>query len=63
VCEEDGCLEPATDVDHEPPRRELVAAGVTDPDAEQYLTALCHSHHSRKTARQNQLGGDSGGIT
>lgn len=46
-CED--CGRPATDVDHIPDRVELVAKGVPDPDAEQYLHSRCHSCHSKKT--------------
>jgi len=50
-CED--CPAPATDVDHVPSRRLLVAMGVTDPDADQYLHARCHRCHSSKTARED----------
>lgn len=56
MCQIPGCPEAATDVDHTPTRRELVKRGVPDPDAERYLTGLCHPHHSQKTARENGLG-------
>jgi 5-methylcytosine-specific restriction protein A len=56
MCERPGCVQPAVDVDHTPTRRELVAKGVADPDADQYLTALCHSHHSHKTAVETGFG-------
>jgi len=47
-CED--CGAPATDVDHVPSRRILVARGVPDPDADEYLHSRCHAHHSKKTA-------------
>lgn len=44
------CGQPATTPDHDPvPRRVLVAQGVPDPDADQYLRARCTPCHSRKT--------------
>lgn len=43
-CQREGRIVTATDVDHVLPR----ANGGTDDDAN--LQALCHSHHSRKTA-------------
>lgn len=47
----------ATVADHWPTsRRELVAQGVTNPDAPCYLRALCASCHGRETARE-QPGG------
>lgn len=51
VCQEDGCLKLATEAHHVPPRRELVAQGVKDPDAYRFLVALCKSHHSQRTRR------------
>ena len=51
------CLAPATVADHHPTsRRDLVAAGVTDPDAPQRLRGLCKPCHDRHTARE-QPGG------
>jgi len=50
-CEDCGRI--ATDVDHEPSRRELVQMGVTDPDADEYLHSRCHSDHTRKTNKQD----------
>ncbi len=51
------CLAPATVADHHPvSRRDLVAQGVTDPDADQRLRPLCASCHGRETAR-HQPGG------
>ena len=47
----------STDVDHWPDsRRDLIAAGVKDPDAPHRLRGLCHPCHSRETARE-QPGG------
>jgi 5-methylcytosine-specific restriction protein A len=48
-CED--CGAPATEVDHVPPRRELVRLGVTDPDADRFLHARCKRCHSARTAR------------
>jgi 5-methylcytosine-specific restriction protein A len=46
------CGGPATVPDHWPrTRRELVAAGVVDPDADVYLRPLCERDHNRETAR------------
>lgn len=53
-CMADECTEKATDVDHIMPR----AKGGTDEWDN--LQALCHSHHSSKTARES--GGRQGGI-
>ena len=50
-CED--CGAPATDVDHVPSRRELNRRGVPNPDADQYLHARCHPHHSKKTALED----------
>lgn len=48
---------PANTADHYPESRaELVARGVTDPDAPQYLRGLCRPCHSRETAKR-QPGG------
>lgn len=45
------CGDPATVADHYPlSRRELLAAGVTDPDTIDRLRGLCASCHSRATA-------------
>jgi len=49
VCED--CGAPATDADHDPARRVLIAAGVADPDDERFLHARCHRCHSVKTVR------------
>ncbi len=51
-CEVPGCPLPASQVHHDPPRAKLVALGVPDPDAEEYLHSLCENHHSQKTARE-----------
>ncbi|MEV4767783.1 hypothetical protein [Micromonospora humida] len=51
------CPAKATVADHHPTsRRDLVAQGVTDPDADQLLRPLCASCHGRETA-QHQPGG------
>jgi 5-methylcytosine-specific restriction enzyme A len=57
-CED--CGAPATDVDHVPDRKLLVAAGVADPDAWEYLHSRCKAHHARETfrrARERKAGG------
>lgn len=46
-CEAQGCTLPATDVDHVRPR----AQGGTDDESN--LQALCHRHHSIKTAQHD----------
>ena len=43
------CVAPASDADHVPPRRILLAAGVNDPDVPTYLQPRCHPCHSRRT--------------
>lgn len=44
------CLTPSTVADHHPrTRRELVAAGVPDPDALHLLRGICASCHNRHT--------------
>ena len=55
---EDGmrCGRPATDVDHVVRRKLLLERGVPNPDADEHLQALCHAHHSLKTARETGLG-------
>jgi len=51
------CKRAATVADHHPvSRRDLVAAGVPDPDAPHWLRPLCASCHNRSTAR-HQGGG------
>lgn len=52
ICQVTDCWLKATDVDHVTLRRDLVAQGVANPDADEYLQALCHSHHSQKTAAE-----------
>ena len=48
-----GCMQVSTDVDHHPEgRKELLARGVKDPDDPKFCRGLCHSCHSRKTARE-----------
>jgi hypothetical protein len=51
------CGKLATDVDHEPLRRELVVCDVRDPDADVYLCPRYHSCHSRKMAKETGFGG------
>jgi len=53
------CLAPSTVADHYPrSRRELVDAGVPDPDALVNLRGLCASCHSKSTANTpSQQGG------
>lgn len=46
-CQREGRIAPATDVDHRVPRRR----GGTDDESN--LQALCHVHHSEKTARED----------
>lgn len=53
ICEDpSGCIEPATDVDH------IDGLGPLGPKGHDHknLRSLCHSHHSRRTAR-DQRGG------
>lgn len=51
ICELAGCLDPATDVDH------IVAKARGGGDELNNLQALCHRHHSQKTAlRDGGLG-------
>ncbi|BBC30010.1 hypothetical protein SGFS_013040 [Streptomyces graminofaciens] len=57
VCTDDGhahdgpCRQPATVADHYPDeRRDLVAAGVPDPDSPHRLRGICAGCHGRKTA-------------
>jgi 5-methylcytosine-specific restriction enzyme A len=61
LCED--CGEPSTDADHVPSRRELVARGEVDPDADEFLHARCHRHHSSKTARHDKRWGRGGRIS
>lgn len=44
------CGDDATVVDHEPPRQQLIEAGVADPDDDAWLQSLCTPCHNRKTA-------------
>lgn len=44
-----GCGQPSTVSDHVTPRAELVAAGVSDPDATHRLQPLCDDCHRDKT--------------
>lgn len=58
-CEEPGCPHPSTDVDH------IDGAGPLGPRGHDWsnLQALCHSHHSQKTARQDGAFGRTRGTT
>lgn len=53
LCSKDGLSTQATIADHWPEtRKELLAAGVDDPDLDKYLRPLCTAHHAthgRKT--------------
>jgi len=53
TCATPGCDASATDVDHNPPLRQLAAQGISNPDHPRWLTSLCHSCHSRKTAAED----------
>ncbi len=51
ICQDrEGCIAPATDVDH------IDGEGPFGDNSDENLRALCHSHHSRRTAR-DQKGG------
>lgn len=43
------CGQPTEHIDHVIPRRILQAAGIHNPDADQWLQPLCAAHHSHKT--------------
>lgn len=47
MCEQPGCTEVATDVDH------IIARSKGGEDMMENLQSLCHSHHSRKTALED----------
>lgn len=48
------CGDPATVPDHSPlTRRELVAHGITNPDAPAFLRPRCKPCHDRKTVRED----------
>jgi 5-methylcytosine-specific restriction protein A len=48
--ERGGCDAPSTRADHYPrTRRELLAAGVPDPDDPALMRGLCESHHNQHT--------------
>ena len=51
----DHCNNPATDVDHIQP----ISHGGSRLDRDN-LQALCHPHHSQKTAHETAFGGDHG---
>lgn len=48
------CGEQATDVDHAPPRRILLATGITYPDRPTWTHPLCHPCHSWVTRTIDQ---------
>lgn len=51
------CPHPAKVADHYPrSRRQLIADGVRDPDADAYLRPLCTNCHNKETAK-HQPGG------
>lgn len=51
------CPAPSTVADHYPrSRKQLLAAGLTDPDHDAYLRPLCTHHHNVETAK-HQPGG------
>lgn len=53
----DPCRQPATVADHYPDeRRDLVAAGVADPDALHRLRGVCAPCHGRKGAAETPYG-------
>jgi 5-methylcytosine-specific restriction protein A len=63
VCADEGhdhgspCGQPSTVADHHPDeRRDLVAAGVPDPDAPHRLRGVCASCHNRKKAAETPGG-------
>lgn len=49
-----GCGAKATEPDHIVPRQLLLALGIQDPDADQWLQPLCKPCHSRKTKLTDQ---------
>lgn len=57
------CGRPAVVSDHAPAtRRQLIAAGVPDPDADQHLQARCRSCDARRrVVVEHCFGGDIGG--
>lgn len=50
-CSVDGCWELWTDLDHEPPLRDLLERGL-DPYAREHVQPLCRECHSRKTIQE-----------
>lgn len=48
ICQQPGCLKPATDVDH------IIARVRGGEDTLENLQSLCHQHHSMKTAREDR---------
>jgi 5-methylcytosine-specific restriction protein A len=66
VCTDDGhghagqCPEPSTVADHYPDeRRDLITAGVPDPDAPSRMRGVCAGCHARKTAAETPGGWNS----
>jgi 5-methylcytosine-specific restriction protein A len=56
------CSAPSTDADHDPiERRDLVAAGVKDPDAVEYLKGKCGPCHKKRTAATSPGGWNARG--
>ena len=53
TCQTPDCDRRATVLDHEPPRRQLIAAGIPDPDHPAFLHPLCAPCHNRKTATED----------
>ena len=51
ICEEARCRKPATDVHH------LDERGPKVDNTDANLMALCHEHHSRRTAKSKGFGG------
>lgn len=47
ICQTEGCVQPATDVDH------IVPLSRGGTHARENLQALCSTHHKRKTARED----------
>lgn len=45
------CGDPASVAHHDPPRRVLIATGVTNPDGLEWLRPLCDRCHRNETAK------------
>src|SRR5690349_11286601 len=71
VCTDDGhghdgnpCRQPSTVADHYPDeRRDLIAAGVPNPDAPSRMRGVCSDCHNRKTAATMPGGWHNGTTT